>query len=120
MGTGRDLSPFVPLSPNASQQGSIGRLSLPQAEALRKFSKDTERSEGSRDANRRLESRQSLASAKEALGPRRLAVVDLVIIRGRSLTALSKASGQTVDALSNLLSDAANTLADHYQSQEAA
>lgn len=95
-------------------------LSLIQSEALRRFARDAELAETSRKAEKRLDARQSLARAKAALPARDGAIVDLVMIRGRSLTALAIQAGTTVEALDALLRQAANTLADHYQADEAA
>lgn len=95
-------------------------LAFDKAEALRKYSKDTERSETTRDADRRLDARQSLEAASIALGPRHKAIVDLVLIKGRKVSDLAQMSGQSVEALNRLLTDAAEMLADHYQSRRAA
>lgn len=100
--------------------GGLSSLSFAATEALRKYSKDTERSETTRDADKRLDARQSLAAASDALGPRHKAIVDLVLIKGRKVSDLALMSGQSVDALNRLLTDAAETLADHYQSRRAA
>jgi len=95
-------------------------LSLIQSEALRRFQKDAERSETARNAESRLDARQSLAKAKAALPARDGAIVELVVCRGRSLAALAAQAGTTVEALDALLRQAANTLADHYEAREAA
>jgi len=95
-------------------------FSLPQAEALRKYQKDAERAQASQHAEKRLDARQSLERAHLALEPRQRAVVDLVMSRGRSLKELAQLSGQSEDALTDLLRSATNKLADHYQSGEAA
>lgn len=95
-------------------------LSFVQAEALRKFSKDTERATSTRDTGKLFEVRQSLAAAKRALSPREWAALDLLLIKGRDITRLSQVSGQPVETLNQLLHDAADALAAHYQSREAA
>lgn len=100
--------------------GGLSSLSFAATEALRKYSKDTERAETTRDADKRLDARQSLAAASDALGPRHKAIVDLVLIKGRKVSDLALMSGQSVDALNRLLTDAAEMLADHYQSRRAA
>lgn len=95
-------------------------LTLLQAEALRRFGKDAERAVASTSIEKRLDARQSLSQAKAAVPARQIAIVDLVILRGRTLPALAAASGQSVAALDLLLREAANALADHYQTRVAA
>jgi DNA-directed RNA polymerase specialized sigma24 family protein len=95
-------------------------LSLEQTEALRRFSRDAERAVASTHIEKRLDARQSLQQAKAAVPAREIAIVDLVMVRGRSLKALATASGQSVEQLDQLLRQAANSLADHYQTREAA
>ena len=98
----------------------IGSPTFVQGEALRRFSKDTERSEASRDADKRLEARQSLSAAVAAMAPRERAVVDLLLIKGRNIRDLATAASTTVEDLDRLLHQAADTLAAHYQSREEA
>lgn len=93
-------------------------LSPDRAEAIRRFSKDAERAELTRDADLRLEVRQSLAGAIAAMSIQERAIIDLLVIRGRDITRLAQVSGQTVDVLRSLLHRAADTLAAHYQSRE--
>lgn len=95
-------------------------LSLMQAEALRRFGKDAERAVASMHAEKRLDARQALEKAKAALEPRQVAIVDLVVCRGRPLSDLAAKAGMSVEALDGLLRQAANTLADHYEAGEAA
>ena len=107
----------VSANPPAS---GIGSLTFIQGEALRRFSKDAERSEATRDADKRLDARQSLAAATAAMSPRERAVVDLLLIKGRNIRDLATAANTTVEALDQLLHQAADTLAAHYQTREAA
>lgn len=118
-------TPFkgVPVLSGQRVQGTgsgIGSLTFVQGEALRRFSKDTERSEASRDADKRLEARQSLSAAVAAMAPRERAVVDLLLIKGRHIRDLATAASTTVEDLDRLLHQAADTLAAHYQNREAA
>lgn len=106
------------MTPRIPTQDDIN-LSFEQAEALRRFSKDAERAVASNQIEKRLDARQSLHQAKATIPAREMALIDLVVIRGRSLKALAAASGQSVDKLDQLLRQAANSLADHYQSREA-
>lgn len=107
------------VSARPSPTSGLPSLSPGQIEALRKYSKDTERAETSRDADRRLEARQSLASARSAIGSRGAAIIDLVLIKGRGLSDLARISGQPVGDLATLLTTTATALADHYQNREA-
>lgn len=103
-----------------TSQPGLSSLTFVQGEALRRFSKDTERSEATRDADKRLDARQSLAAATAAMSQRERAVVDLLLIKGRNIRDLATAASTTVEDLDRLLHQAADTLAAHYQSREAA
>lgn len=94
-------------------------LSFAQAEAMKRFNRDAERST-STHSEKRLDARQSLEQAKAAIGAREFAILDLVVLRGRSIAVLSSQSGQSVHQLEQLLKQAANGLADHYQTRDAA
>lgn len=95
-------------------------LPLILAEAIRRYGRDVERSQIAHRADSRLEAVQSLASARRALDPRQKAIAELVAVRGRSIPDLAKASGEPVDKLEALFRAACQTLADHYESREAA
>lgn len=95
-------------------------FSLIQSEALRRFGKDAERSVTTTNAERLLDARQSLAKAKSALSARQVAIVELVVCKGRPLASLAEQSGASVEALDRLLHEAANDLADHYERSEVA
>lgn len=118
-------TPFKGVPVLSGQRGraaasGIGSLTFVQGEALRRFSKDTERSEATRDADKRLDARQSLAAATASMSQRERAVVDLLLIKGRNIRDLATAASTTVEDLDRLLHQAADTLAAHYQSREAA
>lgn len=95
-------------------------LTFEQTEALRRFGKDAERSEASVHHEKALDARRSFADARSALTPSERAIVDLTVLKGRGLSHLASASGQTVEQLDRLLRRAANSLADHYQTRTAA
>ncbi len=95
-------------------------LPLILAEAIRRYGRDAERAETSQRADSRLEAVQSLASARRVLDPRQKAIADLFAIKGRSITDLAKASGEPVDKLEALFRATCQTLADHYETREAA
>jgi hypothetical protein len=99
-------------SPSASGMPS---LSAGQVEALRKYSKDAERSVTSRDPDRAAEARQSFGDARNAVGAKGVALLDLIVIRGRGLADVARLSGQSVVDLGELLVSAAETLATHYE-----
>lgn len=106
--------------PSGSALWSGPTLTLTQAEALRRFGKDAERATASTHAEKRLDARQSLLKANAALAPREGAIIDLVVLKGRDLKDLAAQSGQSVDSLDQLLRQAANTLATHYETRTAA
>ena len=95
-------------------------VSVVQGEALRRFSREMERAACTTNAETRLDARQSLARAKSRLEPRQFAILDLVVLRGRSIRQLATQSGQTVEELDQLLRQAANSLEDHYRESDAA
>lgn len=90
-------------------------LSAGQVEALRKYSKDAERSVTSRDPDRAAEARQSFGATRRAVGAKGVALLDLIIIRGRGLADVARLSGQSVVSLGELLVTAAEALATHYE-----
>lgn len=96
------------------------KVSVVQAEALRRFSREMERAANTTNAETRLDARESLAAAKARLDPRQFAILDLVVLRGRSIRQLATQSGQTVEQLDQLLRQAANSLEDHYRQSDAA
>lgn len=95
-------------------------LTFVQSEAARRYSRDAERSLCLNDTGKRLDAVQALELARRKLSGRERAIMDLVAVRGRSLAALSAASGQPVEELHRLFTQTANDLATHYETEDAA
>ncbi len=90
------------------------------ARATSRYEKLVETSQTTTHAHKRLDSAQKVRAAKAALSRQEAAILDMVVIRGRTLEALAEATKQPRDHLERLFLRAAETLAQHFDPPTAA
>lgn len=95
--------------------GPRNELSSEQAEAAEKFASMAERAEGARDALKRAIAGDAFRAAKAVLAPAEAAIMDLIVIKGRSLTDTAAKAGRKKEDLEVLLIGACDKLAVHFK-----
>ena len=92
-------------------------LSDRATDAIERFAKLAERAELETRGERRVDAAKRYAAAREAIQPRERAILDMTALKRRTLAELALQTGQTAEALGQLLSDAGERLADHFEAQ---
>lgn len=95
--------------------GPRNELSAEQAEAAEKFASMAERAAGARDALKRAIAGDAFRAAKAVLTPPEAAIMDLIVIKGRSLTDTAAKAGRNKEDLEILLIGACDKLAIHFK-----
>lgn len=95
--------------------GPRNELSAEQAEAAEKFVAMHERSLGARDPLKRTIALDAFRAAKAVLRPDEGAIMDLVVIKGRSLSETAAKAGRPKEYLELLLIGACEKLAVHFK-----
>lgn len=94
-------------------------LSDRAVEAIERFAKLAERSQLESRGDRRVDTAKRYAATREALGPRERAILDMTVLKRRTLTDLAAQTGQPAEALGQLLSNAGEQLADYFEGKTA-
>ena len=92
-------------------------LSQRASDAIARFAKLAERAELERHGERRVDAAKRYAAARGALEPRERAILDMMALKRRTLAELAAQTGQTAESLGQLLSNAGERLADHFEEQ---
>ena len=82
--------------------------------ATGRYEKLVETSLTTTHAHKRMDSGQKVRAARAALAPSEIAILDMAVLKGRSLDALAGATKQPRANLERLLLQAAEKLADHF------
>ena len=82
--------------------------------ATARYEKLVETSLTTTHAHKRIDSGQRVRAARAALTPSEIAILDMAVLKGRSLDALAEATKQPRANLERLLLQAAEKLADHF------
>ena len=90
-------------------------LSERATSAIERFAKLAERSQLESRSERRVDMASRYASSRAALTPRQLAILDMTVLKRRTLSDLAAQTGQSPEALGLLLSSAGESLADHFE-----
>ena len=83
--------------------------------AIERFADEAERSQLERRGDKRIDAARRYAAMRAALSPRELALLEMTALKRRSLAELSNLTGQPVVALAQLLLQAGERLADHFE-----
>ena len=82
--------------------------------ATKRYEKLVETSLTTTHAHKRMDSGQKVRAARAALEPPEVAILEMAVLKGRSLDALAEATKQPRANLERLLLQAAEKLADHF------
>ena len=82
--------------------------------ATGRYEKLVETSLTTTHAHKRMDSGQKVRAARAALTPSEIAILEMVVLKGRSLDALAEATKQPRANLERLFLQAAGKLADHF------
>ena len=96
------------------------RLTFVQLEAIGRYVRDAERAASSGHSEHRLDAIQSLERARKTLPDQEKAILDLIAVKGRTVADLAKRTGRPTGDLHRLFARAANDLATHYETEDAA
>ena len=88
--------------------------------ATSRYEKLVEISQTTTHAHKRLDSGQKVRAARAVLSPQETAILDMAVIKGRTLEALAQATKQPRENLERLFLQAAEKLADHFDPPVAA
>lgn len=94
-------------------------MSTRASEAIERYAKMAERAQTEMRGERRIDAAKRYAKAREALAPRELAILDMTALKRRSLHDLAQKTGTTVLSLTQLLAQAGERLADHFDGPRA-
>ena len=83
--------------------------------ATSRYEKLVETSQTTTNAHKRLDSSQKVRAARGVLLPQETAILDMAVIKGRTLEALAQATKQPRENLERLFLQAAEKLADHFE-----
>ena len=92
-------------------------LSDRASDAIARFAKLAERAELETRGERRVDAVKRYAAARAAMEPRERAILDMTALKRRTLADLATQTGQTAQSLGQLLSQAGERLADHFEEQ---
>ena len=92
-------------------------LSERASDAIERFAKLAERAELETRGERRIDAGKRYAAARRAVEPRERAILDMTVLKRRTLAELAAQTGQTAVSLGQLLSNAGERLADHFEEQ---
>ena len=93
-------------------------LSERASEAIERFAKLAERSQVERRGDRRIDLAKRYTAARQALAARELAILDMTVLKRRTLVELAAKTGQTAEALALLLLQAGEHWADHFEAED--
>ena len=85
--------------------------------ATKRYEKIVETSLTTTHAHKRMDSGQKVRAAHAALAPSEIAILDMAVLKGRSLDALAEATKQPRANLERLLLQAAEKLAEHFDAR---
>ena len=88
--------------------------------ATSRYEKLVETSQTTTHAHKLLDSSQKVRAARAVLSPQEAAILDMAVIKGRTLEALAQATKQPRANLERLFLHAAEKLADHFDPPAAA
>lgn len=94
-------------------------LSAVQQAALGRYETDCEALLTARTGSKLTHATEALRRARGALSDRQYAVLELVIIRRRTIRQISEMSGHPTDLLTRLFLGALDALANHYEAETA-
>ncbi len=86
-------------------------LSHEQAEAAQKYAEQTERAQVHRSAEKRVMAGEQLRKAKALLTPQQVAILDMVLIKGRTIAQLAQSTGRPAADLEALFLQSCDRLA---------
>ena len=92
-------------------------LSERASDAIERFAKLAERAELETRGEKRVDASSRYAAARQALEPRERAILDMTVLKRRTLADLAGQTGQTAEDLGQLLSRAGERLAAHFDQQ---
>ncbi len=92
-------------------------LSERASDAIERFAKLAERAELETRGERRVDAAKRYAAARSAMEPRERAILDMTALKRRTLAELAAQTGQSVESLGQLLSNAGERLADHFENK---
>jgi hypothetical protein len=90
-------------------------LSERASDGISRFAKLAERAQLETRGDKRVDVANRYAAARLALEPRERAIVDMMVLKRRTLGDLAVQTGQSVDSLGQLLSVAGERLADYFE-----
>ena len=82
--------------------------------ATKRYEKLVETSVTTTHAHKRMDSGQKVRAARAGLAPSEIAILDMAVLKGRSLDTLAEATKQPRANLERLLLQAAEKLAEHF------
>ena len=82
--------------------------------ATKRYEKLVETSVTTTHAHKRMDSGQKVRAARAALAPAEIAILEMAVLKGRSLEILAEATKQPRVNLERLLLQAAEKLAEHF------
>ncbi len=89
-------------------------LSERATSAVERFAKQAERAQLETRGDRRVDAARRYAATRKAINPRELAILDMTVLKRRSLTELAAQTHQPPEALARLLQQAGESLADYF------
>ena len=89
-------------------------ISERRSRAIARYEKLVETSLTTTHAHKRMDCGQKVRAARAALAPSETAILDMAVLKGRSLDALAEATKQPRATLERLFLKAAEKLADHF------
>ncbi len=90
-------------------------LSIEQETAARRYERAAEASQANTKPEKRMMAQESYVRARRVLEPSELAIVDLVLLKGRALAQIAAATGRDVAALEGLYLAALDKLSTHFE-----
>ena len=90
-------------------------LSPAQEKAAEKWERDTQNAARLDHTSKRLTASDSIRRARAALAPAEIAILDMVIVKGRHLAVLAQHTGRTEVSLKEQFAAALEKLAQHYE-----
>lgn len=104
----------------AEAEAATQEIVSPRAsDAIERFAKMAERAQTEMRGEKRIDAAKRYAKAREALAPRELAILDMTALKRRSLQDLAEKTGQSVLSLTQLLAQAGESLANHFDERRA-
>jgi hypothetical protein len=91
------------------------RISERASDAIERFAKQAEKAQTETRGDKRFDATRRYAATRAALSPRELAILDMTALKRRTLADLAAQTKQSPEALTRLLIEAGERLADYFE-----